>query len=308
VIAIRHARRSDVVVSGAPVRLLFLEADARRAQHLAQVVERSYPFGERAPGHSVEVVEGHCESDLLARLAAIGGWHGPVFANLDGFGVDTPLAVVRRIGQQPSSEVLVTFQHQWFTRFAQLDAIDAGDRVFGDTQWRAVQDLPSPTAKRSFLITEYRRRLHDAGFTFTLTFELVDEGGHELLLVFGTSKKLGLERMKEALWVVDPLSGERFRDPRDPKQFTLGFGEEVDLAPLKAALIALLRDRGQLDHAAMSEHALLETVFMGSHVRVALGQLRDEAIVNQVGTGRSHRERIYALSNDGEPAAPTTLF
>ena len=37
-------------------------------------------------------------------------------------------------------------------------------------------------------------------------------GGNTYYLFFGTSSKMGLRRMKDAMWKVDPASGERFRD------------------------------------------------------------------------------------------------
>jgi hypothetical protein len=47
------------------------------------------------------------------------------------------------------------------------------------------------------------RLFSDAGFPYTLTFEMLDKGDHALFLVFGTSNKLGLKRMKDAMWSVD---------------------------------------------------------------------------------------------------------
>ena len=48
-----------------------------------------------------------------------------------------------------------------------------------------------------------------------------DEGGRELWLLFGTSSLLGVEKMKDAMWAVDPVYGVRYRDPRDPAQMFL---------------------------------------------------------------------------------------
>ena len=83
-----------------------------------------------------------------------------------------------RAGPQ-SSEVLVTFQDQFFTRFADVDEQEAGDRVFGFRDWREVSSQPSGN-KKHYLIDLYRQRLKDAGFDHVLTFEMIDEGGHSL--------------------------------------------------------------------------------------------------------------------------------
>ena len=55
---------------------------------------------------------------LLPELDRLSVWQGPVFANFDGFGVDTPHELVQRVGKAKAPEVLVTFQAQWFTCFA----------------------------------------------------------------------------------------------------------------------------------------------------------------------------------------------
>ena len=106
----------------------------------------------------------------------MGGWDGPVFANLDGWGADTDYKIVQRIAQQQSSEVLVTFEDQFFIRFANGEQ-QAGERVFGHSDWRNVDRLPT-AEKKPFLLGLYREGLHSAGFLHVLTFEMIDEGGH----------------------------------------------------------------------------------------------------------------------------------
>ena len=112
----------------------------------------------------------------------MGGWAGPVFANLDGWGADADYEIVQRIAQQPSSEVLVTFEDQFFIRFANGEQ-QAGERVFGHSDWRRVDRLPI-AEKKPFLLKLYREGLNTAGFRYVLTFEMIDEGGHSLHLFF----------------------------------------------------------------------------------------------------------------------------
>src|SRR3954451_9154875 len=101
---------------------------------------------------------------------------GRFFANLDGWGADTDYTIVQRIAKQQSSEVLVTFQDQFFTRFADVEEQEAGDRVFGFRDWREVANEPTSN-KKPYLLDLYRRRLQQAGFSFILTFEMIDENG-----------------------------------------------------------------------------------------------------------------------------------
>ena len=193
-IAIAQARRTDVAKWGNPVRLLLLENDRRRVDHLRDLVHSQYPDAALPGVVKIEIRQGDCGTDLLPTLDQIGAWNGPVFANLDGWGVDTPFHVVKRIAENASSEVLVTFADSFFKRFATVTRNTSGDDVFGDSNWRRVQDLPT-AEKRPFLVGEYRERLHGVGLKHTLTFEMIDEGGHTLFLIFGTARIEGVEKM-----------------------------------------------------------------------------------------------------------------
>lgn len=306
-IAMSNALRAEVSQFRTPNRLLFLEAEADRAKHLHDGLIEWFPTEHRPPSLDVNVVHGRCEVDLLTELSRIGAWQGPIFVNLDGWGVDTPYDVVRRIGAQPSSEVLVTFQDQWFTRFATLQEQPAGDRVFGDSEWREVTTLPTES-KKAFLVTAYRKRLNAAGFKLTLTFEMVDEGGHALFLVFGTTNDKGFEKMKDALWAVDPVAGGRFRDPRDPQQLSFDM-TTPDFSPLRHEFVRLMTLHGTIDLAALARHALLETIYKPSHAKVAIDELLANGIVRQVSTGRSSEQKVYGLANGGRTAErQSTLF
>lgn len=274
VIALRQALRPDVTQHQCPIRVLCIEKRGDRLKHLAALV------GEKFPNPSgllrFHPIEGDCSTDLVPSLVTIGAMDGPIFANFDGWGVDTPFDIVERIGQCRSSEVLITFETQWFIRFASMDEIAAGDRVFGNTEWRNVQTQPSPAHKRRFLIDMYLQRLTEAKFPYTLTFELVDEGGHGLLLVYGTSSDLGVEKMKDAMWKVDPVSGSRFRDPRDPDQMSFDI-DRPNFGPLRRELLDVLAAGGR-SIAELKRHTLLHTIYRpvhaGQEIRVMVNDNR----------------------------------
>ena len=306
VIAMSQARRTEVAKWTNPIRLVFLEADARRVAHLRSLFQANYPDNALPAVLDVEIIHGDCENDMLPTLDRVGAWNGPVFANLDGWGVDTPFNVVKRIAENESSEVLVTFADSFFKRFAKLKDNSAGDKVFGDQNWRKVADLPTEQ-KRPFLVAEYRERLHSIGLKHTLTFEMIDEGGHTLFLIFGTSRLEGVEKMKDALWKVDAGTGQRFRDPKDPGQLSFTFNDP-DFTSLKKDLIEQMRG-GEQDLDALGTYTLAETVYKRSHAKTAIDLLVDEKIVEQTSTGRSAAEKVYRLANDGEPpVAPLSLF
>lgn len=305
-IALDQARRTEVAQWTNPLRLVFLEAKAARAEHLRTLVQHNYPSSALPALLDIEILNGTCQNDLLPALDRVGAWKGPVFANLDGWGVDTPFHVVKRIAENESSEVIVTFADAFFKRFATLDDNLTGDKVCGDTRWRQVADLPT-AEKRPFLVAEYRERLHSIGLAHTLTFEMIDEGGHTLFLIFGTSNLAGVEEMKDALWKVDAAAGQRFRDPKDPGRLFFTF-DEPDFTSLKRDLIAQMLD-GEKNLEELRAFALAETVYRPTHAKTAIDLLIDDKIAFQVSTGRSAAEKVYDLTNGGEPREQqTSLF
>ena len=265
--------RPELLALGKEVRFVFVEKHKGRYENLRRRVHERWPPATLPPHVKLSGAAGRCEDRLLERLDAAGAWRQPVFSNLDGWGM-VPLSIVRRIAQNPASEVLVTFTSQFFVRFAGVDdATTAGaDDMFGSRKWRAVKDVPS-SQKSRFVVDEYRRVLASVGFPFTLAFEMVDERNNELFIVHGSGHTSGLEKMKEAMWLVDPVYGVRFRDPMDPDQQQLPVAAEPDLAPLRRILLEHLSDGSRRSVKDVRSFALLETMYRKPHTLTVLRQM-----------------------------------
>jgi three-Cys-motif partner protein len=293
-IALQQARRPDVAGLGHPIRLLFIEDRKDRAGHLEQLIDARYPVETRPANWSVRTLQGRCQNHLVTGLRDIRSNKSPIFVNFDGWGVDTPMSLVRHVGEHLTPEVLITFQAQWFVRFVDRAEFTAGDEVFGGQDWRPIAAKGSPAEKKRGLIDLYSAKLATAKFPYSLVFEMVDEGGHELLLVYGTSGEKGLEKMKDAMWSVDKVYGQRFRDPRDINQLSFELGDEADTRLLKQQLLSALEDGPQsLD--ALKRFALLDTVFKGTHVPGAVDELEAQGKVECRRT-RKHSDFIVALA------------
>ena len=292
-IAMAQAMRDDVTRWGTQTRLVFIEEMRRRAEHLRDHLMARFPPSVRPPGLVTRVRRGKCVNLYERAIEDVGGWAGPVFANLDGWGADVDYRIVERIAQQRSSEVLVTFQDQHFVRFVNLEH-QTGERVFGNSDWRGVGDLPTEQ-KRPFLLGLYRRALRAAGYDHVLTFEMVDEGGHSLYQFFGTTSDRAVERFKDGLWAVDGVSGQRFRDPRDPDQQAFDI-LEPDIAPLRNSILHLL-DAREHSMEELRQHALLETIYKKTHVSSAVDTLLGEGSVEWARKGRSHADQLLTRSH-----------
>jgi three-Cys-motif partner protein len=290
IIALRAAARPEVAQYRTKFKMLFFEKRNDRLEHLDDLIDAKQL---RRSNVDVALINGDCQATLLPTLDRAGAWDGPMFVNLDGWGVDTHYAVIERIGKGVSTEVLITFEAQWFSRFASLEEQKAGDRVFGETAWRQVADVANPAGKKGFLVDRYLGRLHEAGFTHTLAFEMLDEGGNALFLVFGTNHDLGLEKMKDAMWSIDMVAGQRFRDPRDINQLTFDIDTTADLTLLKAQILTKL-ESGPATLEELKRYALLDTMFKKAHVDPAVNQLEQAGKVDR-SRARKHVDVVVRL-------------
>ena len=291
-IAVEQAVRPDVACYGTQTRLLFVENHRGRAEHLTNLLDTRFPSTSRPSSLVMRVHRGECGDLFEQTIAEVGGWAGPVFANLDGWGADTDYQIVQRIAQQQSSEVLVTFKDQFFIRFVNGEQ-QAGERVFGHSDWRSV-DQVTTEEKKPFLLDLYRKGLHSAGFPYVLTFEMIDEGGHSLHLFFGTTNDVAVRKFKDGLWEVDGVSGQQFRDPRDPNQMSFDI-LSPNFTPLESRILKLLGGR-DYNMAELAKDALLETIYKEAHVKPAVDRLIEQRKVDQVSTGRPFADRLLRLA------------
>ncbi|HEY6793232.1 MAG TPA: three-Cys-motif partner protein TcmP [Kineosporiaceae bacterium] len=300
VIAIRSLLdRPDLKLKVRNFRFLFVDNDQRCCDLLGKRLRAATAQNIELPelrkhGIDVEIVHGPCEPTLEQLLTHKGAWGSPMLVVLDTWGGAVPLDLVRRVASNRGSEVIITIQPQYFSRFAATSDIDHGDRVFGGTSWRRVAEQ-APQDKARWLLQHYRETIRSAGFRYVLDFELIDKRGQALYLVFGTTHARGLQRMKEAMWEVDDVYGVGYRDPRDPDQEAL----DIELQPQTAPLRRLLRDhlatlhdhRATID--ALHEFALYHTVFKESQVRpVAMDMIAQGELVRCDGGTLSRRSVV----------------
>lgn len=255
-----------VFVEEMPKRVARLEAElaAAAARHLLS------PLPPALRVHPV--VTGDCAAVLADALNGCQASGSPMFVFLDSFGgPDIPFGLLRLVASNRSSEVLLTFQPQFLMRHGENPTHRAsGDVAFGGTHWQGVFDQ-EPHHKLRCLVEAYRQTFRLAGFEHSLGFVMLDEGGHELWLLFATSSVKGVEKMKDAMWAVDRVHGVRYRDPRDPDQMLL----DIETVPYAAPLARMIVERlaaGGRTLEELRDWVNLSTVYKRGQV---LGTVRD---------------------------------
>jgi three-Cys-motif partner protein len=203
-----HTAQMSTVVS-----FWFIELDQARVNHLRGVIEPlTVQLGDRAV---VRVSQGRFDETLGGLLTTIAAQQRqlvPTFVMIDPFGVSgTPMSIIDLILSNRRSEVYISFMSEWINRFNREPGFEQHlDALFGRPDWRGVSELREPSERKNFLFSLYDACLRNAGARFVLRFELYR--GRELVyaIFFASNSPKGCEKMKEAIWKVDPLNGTSF--------------------------------------------------------------------------------------------------
>jgi three-Cys-motif partner protein len=217
---------------------LFIEADARRAGHLESLI----PSRGQGEKWTAEVVAGEFAAEFPKRLANFQAANpkAPVFAFVDPFGAgDEAAQLASELVQSPRAEVLIYVPTSFLNRFAtQPDFEQTMDKLYGGRErWEPARRMLAGLERRQFLQTAFRERMEES-CRWVRFFEITPAEGHNsYTLFFGTSHPLGLEKMKDAMWKLDPEGGASFKDSTTVDHPVL-FEGEPPLAQLEELLRA----------------------------------------------------------------------
>ena len=175
-----------------------------------------------------QIYEGNFDETLTGLLKQLEDQQSqlaPTFAFIDPFGFShTPIQTVTRLMRHPKCEVLITFMYEEINRF--LDAeytnkVAQYDALFGTTEWRTItQTAVTSLERRNKLHNLYQDRLKQvANIRYVRSFCMRNQrNATDYLLFFGTNSLRGMEKMKQAMWKVDPSGTYEFSDFSNPYQ------------------------------------------------------------------------------------------
>jgi three-Cys-motif partner protein len=245
---LKHVANDRMNLTRDRVVLIFIEGDRRRCEHLSQLLESRFGALDELPIRVI-VRHGRAEQDAIPLLSETGAWGSPILAIFDSWGnVAVPWSHIRSIAANPSSETVVTFGPNWFSR-REYQEPERLDLIFGGPDyWQLSDDSLSSTERWREWLETYRDAMLRAGHDFALTFEVMPRTGQPLYLVFGTGHPLGVEAFKDAMWKVDTSDGMRFNDPRTTaaKQAAMAAGQGTlfdDLDAPDPELLGFVADR-----------------------------------------------------------------
>jgi hypothetical protein len=177
--------------------------------------------------------------------------------------------VIREILQRPRAEVLVTFMHEEINRFAMVESqAKHMDLLFGSDDWRGIARLSGVAERRAFFVGLYSSQLGRCT-RFVRQFEMRNKkDATDYFLFYATSSPLGLAKMKEAMWRIDPAGEFSFSDASDPKQTVLFSGQPDHAALAEVILSAFQRKTASVTD--IERFVVERTAFTANHYKKAL--------------------------------------
>ena len=249
---------------------LFIEKDESRSRHLEGVLADLKV--QLPPRCNCSVINSTFDETLTGVLNDIEEQRArlaPAFVMIDPFGVsETPMNVISRILDNRKSEVYISFMYESINRFKGHPNFEEHlDQLFGCVEWRQGLDLDDGDEGKAFLYDLYAGQLKKSGAQYVVHFELYQ--GQRLIyaIFFGTKNLDGCDKMKQAIWSVDPLGEFRFRG-KQIGQLTLG-DAVVDFIPLQKDLQDRFKSRGWQKIETVTDFVKSDaTPFHSGHLKV----------------------------------------
>jgi three-Cys-motif partner protein len=261
-----HAQRDKI---DSELVYVFIEENAKRVARLEKEIAK---LGEFPPNVKTVVIEGSFQdqfADVLDDVDQRGADLAPTFAFIDPFGyADAPMSLAGRFLQFERCEVLVYVPLRHVNRFVgRAGQANAMNTLFGTEEWKEAAGLSGDARLRFLHDLFYRQLQKECGLTYVRSFEIVSSANPAsgYTLFFGTKHKLGLLRMKESMWSIDPVEGQRYKDTTTSGMQPL-FQQEVNTTPLSLAMIAHFGKKPFTIEEAC-DFTLVETPYIPSHVK-----------------------------------------
>jgi three-Cys-motif partner protein len=210
---LQHAYRDRI---DSELVYVFIEEDHKRVKRLRAEIDR---LGKLPKNVVVEIIEGTFQdkfSEVLDDIDEHGAKLAPTFAFIDPFGYsDAPMDLSGRFLQFDRCEALIYVPLRHVNRFVgRAGQENAMNSLFGTDEWKTARAL-SGTERLRFLHDLFVAQLKaECGLTYVRSFEIISSANPAsgYTLFFGTTHLLGLERMKESMWDIDPVEGQRYKD------------------------------------------------------------------------------------------------
>lgn len=262
------------------ISLKLIEERADRVERLKEEIAKE---GTR-DGVDVSVLKGRFHETTEELMAQGDLKDYPTFILIDPFGFSgIPYSTISKLMKRRSCECLISFMadslNRWLDHpdesivshieetFGTGKAVDVVARDHTEKRVCALRDLYLEQMQR---IAQYCRY-----------FEMKNDRGRVVYYLFFLSNNaLGFEKMKEAMWAVDPSGTFSFSDATDPNQEVLFSGTDIWLPVVERQLFTEFEGQLQVSMVAVKKHFNERTIFLEKHLKEALRRLEESGRIH----------------------------
>ena len=261
---LEHEARDKIT---ARLRYIFIENHPGRFAHLESEIAKYLPM---LPSNvTVERYKDPFDTRMDAILKDLGDHPPPVFTFVDPFGIsDNHREVTSRVLGHRGCEVLVYVPLYHIARHIDAPEFEPHlDKLFSSAPWRDARQLAGLEDRIAHLKMVFEAELRKtckAVLDMAIPGETSNAG---YFLFFGTNHPLGVDRMKDVFWKIDPVNGCRYNPTRKSMEDQL---LPLVFAPDVAELRVKLAERFGRREFSIEEaenFARFETRFRVEHLR-----------------------------------------
>lgn len=198
----------------------FIEINEARNRNLKKIINGL----QLPPNFRVEIECDsfeNCIDRVLTDISKRGKKLAPSFFFIDPFGpTGFSMPLIKRIAEQPRSEILINFNYQPLNQWFLQDASKHKnlDILFGSNIWRKALNLRVSREKEEYLRLAYQDALEALGWKVRPFCMINKNNQTQYYLFFATKNPLGMLAMKRAMWKSAPTGDFRYSDLSNPAQ------------------------------------------------------------------------------------------
>lgn len=269
-VALEIAINHQFDLSRAELVFFFIEKEKDRFDHLSGLLS-SYKLPNNIKYQCINAQFRDVLGEIFDSLDKEGQLLAPAFMFIDPFGIKgVTFEIIKRFMTNPKCEILFTFMIESANRFASTKEFEQHlDALYGTTQWRECVDRED---RQNCLISLLETRLRSVA-KYVWSFRMLDKRNKDLyFLFFITNHILGLSKMKDAMWRIQPTGDYSFSD-RNAGMISL-FEGLFDPTTLQNIILEACNGK-KITIESLEEFVVAKTDFRQGHIRKALKPLEE---------------------------------
>ncbi len=278
-IAARLANRTAKTYPNFTATLIFSDESPKALKHLQTLKEIKNPHSRI----KIDIRKGKFSDEVQNILETLyQNPNSPTFSFIDPFGFShSPLEKIKLFMHNKSSEIIVNFWCGYMNRFkekSEKNIIEKIKNMVGEDDLSSIIDAEDSIAA---FCDNFDNKLKKIG-KFTLKFIMRDETNvRDNALFFCSNSSKGFEKIKEAMWKVDPEFGNSFSVHQDSfeKVQTSLFDKEAQTYPLFEKILEQFRGKQDISVEDIFKWVIEETSFLKPHARTELENLYKKNLI-----------------------------